>query len=55
MRILDLKILFLSIVAGAALVSLSAVAMDNVKDEQVTKQKTATEFSTDHLTPLQKK
>lgn len=48
---IDLKILLVAALSGVLLVSMSAIAMDK-KDDVMIKEKT--DFSTDHLTDLQK-
>lgn len=49
------KTLILSALAGLFLIGTSAIAMDNLKDDKMTQHETKKEFSTDHLTDLQKK
>lgn len=49
------KLLVLSALAGILLAGTSAIAMDEMKDTTMTKTEVKKEFSTDHLTPLQKK
>lgn len=55
MRKFEIRLLFLSVAAGLALVSLSALAMDGIKDDKIVKTQEAASFTTDHLTDLQKK